>query len=220
MTGAAATRRLYLIRHGRADRAVTDVRHTALGPQHDPPLDATGREQAELLARRLRLMSEPEAVYCSSLRRARETLAPFVDATGVGVTYLDELAEWFGGAWEMREFEDIFVDHPEVLGLIRSQDPIWHLAPGGEPGSSFRHRVVATVEDILTKHSEGDVWIVCHGGVVNAYVGHVLSIRDQEMFMLPDHTSLNTVAVRGGERRLWFLNDTTHLTQRAMFDGP
>jgi hypothetical protein len=35
-----ATRRLYLIRHGRADRAVPDVLETTLGRQHDPPLDA------------------------------------------------------------------------------------------------------------------------------------------------------------------------------------
>jgi broad specificity phosphatase PhoE len=217
---SAPTRRLYLIRHGRADRAVTDVLRTALGPQHDPPLDETGREQARLLARRLHLMPPPTALYCSALRRARETVAPFAERAGAQVTYLDELAEWYGGAWEMREFEDIFVDHPEVLGLIRSQDPIWHLAPGGEPGASFQRRVVGTIEEILAKHPEGDVWVVCHGGVINAYIGHVIALRDQEMFMLPDHTSLNTVAVRGDGRHLWFLNDTTHLTQRAMFDGP
>jgi probable phosphoglycerate mutase len=216
----APTRRLYLIRHGRADRAVADVLRTSLGPQHDPPLDEAGREQAWLLARRLQLMPPPAALYCSSLRRARETVAPFAEWAGIEVTYLDELAEWYGGAWEMREFEDIFVDHPEVLGLIRSQDPIWHLAPGGEPGAAFQRRVVGTIEDILAKHPEGDVWVVCHGGVINAYIGHVIALRYQEMFMLPDHTSLNTVAVRGEERHLWFLNDTTHLTQRAMFDGP
>jgi broad specificity phosphatase PhoE len=214
------TRRLYLIRHGRADRAVADVRETALGPQHDPPLDALGREQAQLLARRLRLMPEPAAVYCSTLRRARETVAPFAVANGTRVTYRDDLAEWFGGAWEMREFEDIFVDHPEVLGLIRSQDPIWHLAPGGESGVAFQRRVVDAVEGILGEHPEGDVWIVCHGGVINAYIGHVLAIEEQEMFMLPDHASLNTVSVRGDERHLWFLNDTTHLTQPGLFDGP
>jgi broad specificity phosphatase PhoE len=216
----SATRRLYLIRHGRADRAVTDVLRTALGPQHDPPLDEVGRVQASLLARRLALMPPPSAVYCSSLRRARETVAPFADASGTRVTYRDDLAEWFGGSWEMREFEDIFVDHPEVLGLIRSQDPIWHLAPGGEPGAAFQGRIVDAVEAILAAHPEGDVWVVAHGGVINAYLGHVLAIEEQEMFMLPDHTSLNTVVIRGGERRLWFLNDTTHLTQPGMFDGP
>jgi len=216
----ATTRRLYLIRHGRADRAIPDVLRTSLGAQHDPPLDELGLEQAGLLARRLALMPEPAAVYCSTLRRARETVAPFARASGTSVTYRDELAEWFGGAWEMREFEDLFAEHPEVLGLIRSQDPIWHLAPGGEPGTAFQHRVVDAVETILAAHPDGDVWVVCHGGVINAYLGHVLAIEEQEMFMLPDHTSLNTVVVRGDERRLWFLNDTAHLTQPAMFDGP
>jgi broad specificity phosphatase PhoE len=214
------TRRLYLIRHGRADRAMPDVLETARGAQHDPPLDELGREQARLLARRLALMPAPAAVYCSTLRRARETVAPFAAASGTDVTYRDELAEWFGGAWELREFEDIFVEHPEVLGLIRSQDPIWHLAPGGEPGAMFQRRVVDAVEAIVAAHADGDLWVVCHGGVINAYLGHVLGIEEQEMFMLPDHTSLNTVVLRGDERRLWFLNDTTHLTQPSMFDGP
>jgi broad specificity phosphatase PhoE len=154
------------------------------------------------------------------MRRARETLAPFLGANGGQVTYREELAEWFAGSWEFREFEDIFAERPEVVGLLRSQDPIWHLAPGGEPSAAFQRRVVDTVESILAEHADGDVWVVCHGGVINAYVGHVLAIEDQEMFMLPDHTSLNTVVVRGDERRLWFLNDTAHLSQPSMFDGP
>ena len=37
----------------------------------------------------------------------------------------------------------------------------------------------------MASHPDGDVWIVCHGGVINAYVGSLLHIRDQEMFFLP-----------------------------------
>lgn len=216
-------RRLYLIRHGSADRRANDVLQTRLGPQADPPLDASGREQARLLTRRLRLMPAPAAVLCSPLRRARETVAPLAEATGTDVMYIDDLAEWYGGAWELKEFEDIFRDHPEVAGLVRSQDPIWHLAPGGEDQISFQRRVVGAVEGALARHPGGDVWIVCHGGVINAYVGSVLGLRDQEMFMLPDNTSLNTIVVDGEERHLWFLNDTAHLSDPDLFgagDGP
>jgi len=212
-------RRLYLIRHGSADRRVNDVLQTSLGPQADPPLDETGREQARLLTRRLLLMPAPAAVFCSPLRRARETVAPFAEATGTDVTYVEDLAEWYGGAWEMKEFEDIFRDHPEVAGLVRSQDPIWHLAPGGEDQISFQRRVVDAVEDALARRPGGDVWIVCHGGVINGYVGSVVGIRDQEMFMLPDNTSLNTIVVDGDDRHLWFLNDTAHLSDPHLFGG-
>ena len=212
------TRRLYLIRHGSADGRRADVLQTRLGPQADPPLDETGREQARLLTLRLLMMPPPAAVFSSPLRRARETVAPFADATGTGVTFVDDLTEWYGGAWEMKAFEDIFVDHPEVVGLVRSQDPIWHLAPGGEDQRSFQQRVVGAVEDALAAHSEGDVWIVCHGGVINGYVGHVLGIRDQEMFMLPDNTSMNTIVVDGAERHLWFLNDIAHLSEPQLFE--
>ena len=212
-------RRLYLIRHGSADGRRDVVLQTRLGPQADPPLSEIGREQVRLLTRRLVMMPTPAAIFCSPLRRARETIAPFVDTTGTGVTFVDDLAEWFGGAWEMKAFEDLFTDHPDVVGLVRSQHPIWHLAPGGEDQVSFQRRVVEAVERALDAHRDGDVWIVCHGGVINGYVGSVLGIRDQEMFMLPDNTSLNTIVVEGDERRLWFLNDTAHLSQPQLFDG-
>ncbi len=212
------TRRLYLIRHGSADGRRDQVLQTRLGPQADPPLDEMGREQVRLLTRRLLMMPPPAAVYCSPLRRARETIAPFAEATGTQVTIVDDLAEWYGGAWEMKAFEEIFVDHPEVVGLVRSQDPIWHLAPGGEEQVSFQRRVVGAVEAALDAHRAGDVWVVCHGGVINGYVGNVLAIQDQEMFLLPDNTSLNTIVVDGQERHLWFLNDTAHLAEPQLFE--
>jgi hypothetical protein len=59
---------------------------------------------------------------------------------------------------------------------------------------------------------------VCHGGVINAFVGKVLGIREQEMFFLPPNTSLNTIRVVGRDRHVWFLGDDTHLTQPDLFD--
>ncbi|MGH2658355.1 MAG: histidine phosphatase family protein [Actinomycetota bacterium] len=44
---------LFLIRHGRSDETSNELVQTHRGPQWDPPLDEVGREQAELLARRL-----------------------------------------------------------------------------------------------------------------------------------------------------------------------
>ena len=126
-------RRLYLIRHGKADRRSSGETVTIRGTVADPPLDATGREQASMLATRLRKMPEPAAIYCSTLARARQTIEPFVEATGAQVTYAEDLVEWFGGAWEFKEFEELLVEHPEIPRRILLQDPVFHLAPGGEP---------------------------------------------------------------------------------------
>jgi probable phosphoglycerate mutase len=213
-------RRLYLIRHGKADRRSGREAMTSRGAAADPPLDETGIEQAVALARRLQRMPAPAAIYCSALARARQTIEPYVEATGAVVTYLEDLVEWFGGDWEFKEFEELIVLHPEIPSRILLQDPLFFLAPGGEPFVDFQDRVVREIEGALRRHSDGDVWIICHGGVINAYVGWVLGIEEQEMFFLPPNTSINTVRVLDDRRQLWFLADDAHVTEPELFaDG-
>lgn len=63
--------RLYLVRHGKAE--------AGFGGGLDPGLDALGREQAELVAKRLQPLG-PCAILTSPLRRARETALPLARA--------------------------------------------------------------------------------------------------------------------------------------------
>jgi broad specificity phosphatase PhoE len=74
------------------------------------------------------------------------------------------------------------------------------------------------VESILARHPDGDVVVICHGGVINAYVAPLLGL-EQEMFFLPENTSVNSVLVDGSNRRVRFLNDVLHLTDPQFFDG-
>jgi broad specificity phosphatase PhoE len=210
-------RRLYLIRHGKADHRSSRHTDTARGPASDPPLDDVGRDQAQALTRRLLLMPAPAAIYCSTLLRARETIQPFLDVTGAAATYRDDLVEWHGGDWELREFEELLGEHPEMPSRILLQDPVFVLAPNAEPVPAFRARVVGAVEEILAAHPDGDVWIICHGGVINAYIGWILGVEDQEMFFLPANTSINTLKVDGDRRAMWFLGDDTHYTSPELF---
>jgi probable phosphoglycerate mutase len=208
-----------MIRHGKADHRSTRHTDTARGPASDPPLDQVGRDQAQALTRRLLLMPAPAAIYCSTFLRARETIQPFLDVTGVAATYRDDLVEWHAGDWELREFEELLGEHPEMPSRVLLQDPVFVLAPNAEPVPAFRARVVGAVEEILAAHPDGDVWIVCHGGVINAYIGWILGVEDQEMFFLPANTSINTVKVDGDRRTMWFLGDDTHYTSPELFPG-
>lgn len=213
-------RRLYLIRHGKADHRSSRVADTPRGVASDPPLDEIGRAQADALARRLQLMPSPAAIYCSTLTRARETIQPYLDASGLPATYVEDLAEWHAGDWELKEFEELLGEHPEMPSRILFQDPVFVLAPNAEPVHAFRERVVGAVEAALAAHAVGDVWIVCHGGVINAYVGSILGVEEQEMFFLPANTSINTVKIDGDRRTMWFLGDDTHYTSPELFpDG-
>ena len=63
--------------------------------------------------------------------------------------------------------------------------------------------------------------IVTHGGVINAYLGSVMGLK-QDMFFLPENTSVNTVDVdtRDGLRRMRFINDVAHLALPGIFTPP
>jgi broad specificity phosphatase PhoE len=210
-------RRLYLIRHGKADHRSTRHVQTTLGLTADPPLDEVGHAQADALAGRLQKMPAPAAIFCSTLTRARETIAPYLDRTGASAEYREDLIEWYGGDWELKEFEELLAEHPEMPQRILFQDPLFFLAPNSEPFADFQRRVVDAIEGGLATHPTGDLWVVCHGGVINAYLGHVLGVEEQEMFFLPPNASINTVKVDGDRRRLWFLADDTHFTAPELF---
>jgi probable phosphoglycerate mutase len=172
-----------------------------------------------LLARRLLRMDPPAAVACSPLRRALETVAPYAEAAGVTVEVVEDLAEAHLGEWERLTFEEILATDEEVVERLRNQEAIWHRAPGGERLPAFRARVGRAVERLLAAHPEGDVLVVAHGGVINAYIAPILGI-DHEMFFLPENTSLNSVVVEGERRRVRFLNDVLHLTDPELFEPP
>lgn len=214
----SAPRLLFLIRHGRSDAAADDVVETPRGPQWDPPLDEVGRRQAELLTRRLLLMDpRPAVVYSSTMRRARQTITAFAERSGHDVQYDDDLIEANIGAWESKPFEEIIASDEQMLHRFRNQDAIWRHAPGAESLEGLRQRVRSAVEGILGRHRRGNVIIVAHGGVINAYVGEVLGL-EQEMFFLPENTSLNSIVVDGDRRAVRFLNDDRHLAQPHLFE--
>jgi broad specificity phosphatase PhoE len=210
---------LYLIRHGQSDLGWRgEPWASARGDQWDPPLSERGVEQAALLAGRLLVMDlEPFVVYSSPLRRANETAEAFTRLVGTDVTVDDELVEAHIGGWEGKPFEEIIGSDPDVVQHIRNQRAIWHRAPGAEGGDSFRDRVRTAVDAIVDGHPGENVLVFAHGGVINAYIGDLLGLR-QEMFFLPENTSLNSVDVDGGTRTVRFLNDVLHLTDPLFFE--
>jgi 2,3-bisphosphoglycerate-dependent phosphoglycerate mutase len=211
------TRVLYLIRHGRSDLDNDEFSSTPRGDQYDPPLAAEGRDQAERLARRLLHMDPPAAIVSSPLRRARETALAYAEKAGIEVGYDMDLAEAFIGDWENRTFEEILGGDEALLHSFRNHEAFWRHAPGSEDLEAFRARVLAGVERALSEHPMGNVYVFCHGGVVNAYVAPLLRL-EQEMFFLPENTSISVIGVDGDRREVRFLNDVRHLTEPQLFE--
>jgi probable phosphoglycerate mutase len=71
--------------------------------------------------------------------------------------------------------------------------------------------VVEALERIIAANPGGRVAVVCHGGVINAWAGHLLGVADP-LFFDPTYTSVNRfLAASSGERSLVSLNESAHL---------
>lgn len=211
--------RLLLVRHGTVDFDSRDFRKSRRGRQYDPPLGDKGLDQARKLGVRLQLMDPPAIVATSPFRRCLQTIAPFLDATGIEPEVVDDLGEVFIGDWEGAGFEEIVSGDEDLARRFREQEPMFSLAPGGESGEQLRARVVPAVESLLERVADGTVVVMTHGGVINAYLGHVMGVG-HDMFFLPGNASINTVKAEPGRREMRFLNDVRHLTDPALFPPP
>lgn len=192
---------LLLVRH-----ALPVRREVADGPA-DPELSEAGVAQARYLGDYL-AVEEIDAVYASPLRRAAQTAAPVAAAHSLVVELLDDLAEWDRSANAYVPIEE----------LKAANDPRWQALVNGdwqghdETPDEFRSRVVGAVESAIAAYPGGRAVVVCHGGVINAYLGHILGLPVSNGFFYPNYTSIHRVAAdQRGNRSVMTLNETAHL---------
>jgi len=192
---------IVLVRHGLPLRVELE---TGIA---DPELAAEGHEQAEKMAAYLGV-EDVEAVYVSPLRRALETARPLCKVLGLEAVVSEGVAEFDRNSREYVPVEE----------LRATNDPRWEKLLRGEwdgvdeDPSIFKARVVATVEDMIARHPGGRVVVVCHGGVINQYLAHVLGIETHVGFFYPKYTSIHRVmAARSGQRSIVSINEASHL---------
>lgn len=192
---------LLLIRH-----ALPVRREVVEGPA-DPELSVEGFAQAERLAQYL--ASEPiAAIYVSPLKRAVQTAAPMARRLGVTPVVVDDVAEFDRTSSEYIPMEELqATNDPRWQKLV---DGVWDSTD--ETQEQFRHRVVGAIEKIIEINSSTTVAVVCHGGVINLYLAHILGVQTQRGFFYPNYTSIHRVtASRSGVRSLMTLNEAAHL---------
>jgi 2,3-bisphosphoglycerate-dependent phosphoglycerate mutase len=192
---------LLLIRH-----ALPVRREVTEGPA-DPELSEQGLAQARLLGEYL-ASEHLDAVYTSPLRRAVQTAEPILGGRSLELVIDDAVAEYDRNSNEYIPIEE----------LKGTNDPRWHTFLAGDMGSAeetrpeFQQRVIAAVERLVDAHPNQRIAIVCHGGVINSYLAHILSYPDPAGFFYPNYTSINRVAAaRSGQRSVVTINETSHL---------
>lgn len=190
-----------LVRHG------LPVRRELKEGVADPELAPDGLVQAAKMA--TYLSGEAiAAIYVSPLRRAMETAAPLAELTGLTPIVDDDISEFDRNSNEYVPIEELRgTNDPRWLKMVRGE---WE--EGHDHPDLFRRRVVAACERIISAHSGERVVAVCHGGVINQYLAHILGIQTQLGFFYPQYTSIHrVVASREGLRSLATLNEVAHL---------
>jgi broad specificity phosphatase PhoE len=183
-----------------------------VGESVDPPLSDQGRQQARLVGEALSTL-RLDAVFSSPLKRAHETALAIALHHRLEPKVIDDLRE-------VEVFRDLPQDRPltesvssELLKATRDRmlsERSWDVYPFSEPSRDFRKRAINAVETALAHEAGERIAVVCHGGVINAYVGHIVA-SPYDMFFRPAHASVSIVAAGRGRRVLRLLNDVHHL---------
>lgn len=196
--------RLILIRHGRSTwNAAKRIQGRA-----DPPLDDVGREQARRLAERLR-DAPPAVLYTSTLQRARETADIIGQALGVPVSHDERLQEYDVGDVTGLTWEQMEEQYPDVAKRWKSMEG--PKIPGEEGSGPFRARVAAAIDEIISRHAEGTIGVVAHGGTLGTYLNHLIGLPSRFSPFRFGNGSLSIVEVNPVRSRILLLNDTCHL---------
>lgn len=197
---------LLLIRHG------LPVRRELEAGAADPELSEAGHAQAQHLAEYLSSESL-DAVYASPLRRAAQTAEPLARSQGHEIVLVDEVAEWDRHSNEYVPIEELkAANDPRWQAMLRGEWTVHEESP-----EQFRDRVVGAIERLVEAHSGGRIAIVCHGGVINGYLGHILGLSNPQGFFYPNYTSIHRVAAaRSGERSVVTVNETSHLRRTGL----
>ena len=162
--------KLYLIRHGETDY------NNALRcqGQTDIPLNQKGIEQAEKAADFFRDIPL-QAIYTSTLIRAKTTAEIIAGVKGMEVQETDALREMSFGIWENMNSKDIQKKYAKEWKDFFAS-PARTTIPQGESMLDVQKRAYPTVQEILDRYPEGDVAFVAHGGIIRVLMCTMLGL--------------------------------------------
>lgn len=196
MTVSPRSPHIVLVRHGETEWSASG-RHTG---RTDVPLTETGKNEAGMLAARLRAWRFGR-VLSSPLQRALETCR--LAGYGDGAEIREELLEWDYGRYEGR-----------TTAQIREERSGWTIWSGAPPGGESAEDVGARIDPIVVELREAreDVAVFGHGHLLRVLTARWLDLPPMEGRRFVLHTT--TVSALGHERETPALlrwNEDCHL---------
>lgn len=166
--------RIYVVRHGQTD---SNLRHTCVGIK-DVPLNKTGKRQAKELAARLKNI-KIDVVYTSPLKRAVDTISPYLEMKGMNMRMSFGLIERDYGEWDDMTFEEIECQYPEEYRKW-GENFISYKVPGGESAEDVQKRVNAFLEKTLRENEGRNILLVTHLGTARHIISSLLGLSTEQ----------------------------------------
>ncbi|WP_297440293.1 histidine phosphatase family protein [Sulfurimonas sp.] len=165
--------KITLVRHTEVEEAY----HKRYNGHIDIGLSKKGQEQAKTLAKHFQTQLF-DAVFCSDLLRAKETLQPFAQVSQA--IYTQKLREKSWGKHEGMSFDEIIAE-----GEIEYQEfEQWIDALDGEPYAEYIQRVRTFFLEYLPRLNAVNVLVVTHAGVIRVLMGIVQELSLVDAFSL------------------------------------
>lgn len=188
---------LVLVRHG---ETVWHAENRYAG-RSDVALTERGHQQAQALAR-WAAAAGLDALWCSELRRSRETAAPCAEAAGLVPRIDSRLNEVDFGHGEGRTISELRQSFPlEADAFI--DDPVGHPLPGAEDPRAATARALACLTEIAEEVPHGRVLVVAHNSLIRLTLCHLLRIPLSEYrgrFPFIRNCALNEVRLLNGKQ--------------------
>lgn len=198
--------RVYVVRHGQTAWNVGEI----FRGRADIPLDETGKKEAELAGKALKDV-KIHAIYSSPLSRSMQTSEGIAQFQDVSITPLDAIIDISYGEWEGKSREEVEEKYSDLYKLWITE-PQKVQFPGGESLEQVRSRIMAAMEELLTKHHDENIVLVAHRVPNKVISCAVLGLDNSHFWRIQQDTaSTNLFTYKDGIWIISYLNDTSYL---------
>jgi probable phosphoglycerate mutase len=150
---------IYLARHGETDDNARGVVQGWI----DTPLNQRGRDQARMLADRVKGLGIA-AIWTSQLARALGTAEIVGAAIGVEPRVDERFAESRRGSWEGRALAEIEASEPRTWAAWKRGGARFRFPSGGESLAEHQKRVIEALEEV--RSGPLPALVISHGGSI------------------------------------------------------
>jgi probable phosphomutase (TIGR03848 family) len=195
--------RIVLLRHA---HSVANEKNLLAGRTAGISLSKTGKEQAKDLINRLGNIQFDE-VAISPLQRCRETIDPWLDATGTKsrIVVDDSISEVDYGNWSGKTLASL---RRKAQWKVVQDFPSQMTFPEGESLLEMQGRALSGFYRLNAVKGKGPRLLVSHGDVIKSIVAHCLGMHlDQFQRLVIEPASLTIIDTDSGTSRLVRFND-------------